>query len=637
MPKCLFKNAGGVPAEQVPIPDASHAGRRRGDVRGGVRGDEEEPLSCCAKEKITTDANPEERQQQQQQLSGLLRGWDPLPGAKEGDVTTDASPEGDRRRTTPVPVKLVTWGWATAWLCAALVGLVVVVMGIGRDNPPVDWSAWTEDARSAAAAASTTATTSAGDLPPPAVAEDFAGGGGEGASTATRGGGDGNESAGQPGGVHRLVSDCARQLVLPGFGCDEPVLADQYRVPLMESGDASCGFETRMPDEKLLDLASKYEFLFIGDSTTRRLAESFVSIVSGRASTHPVVHHRIDMSRGDLKVTFLWAPCCSVGGGVSAAVRDALGFRSSTYGSDNNYDGDDDENDDENDSPRRTVIFTAFGVHDATELRKAERDPELNQWYPMGLPQAAVATDGPTAAALQTCRDATRELVEVAAAGAGAGAGAASRASVGDGGGGGGGGKDPSLSEATGGGGGGQVAVNADGRRDGIADKKLRGGGRGGGGGDGGVSSEVAVHESDGHGSNSSRSTEAADGGGGGGGGGSPPPLVFLLQNNPFNPGSEHDYFLQQLHRIQEQVIDEAAAEQAAAKQGCEQHQDCEQQQRGGGGGGGRVFLLRDRDSLYSSMSCYRIDRSIHFHEPVKLVEGKMLWHLVDIAGASGS
>ncbi|CAN0499672.1 unnamed protein product, partial [Ectocarpus sp. 12 AP-2014] len=358
----------------------------------------------------------------------------------------------------------------------------------------------------------------------------------------------------------------------------------------------------------------------------RRLAESFVSIVSGRASTHPVVHHRIDMSRGDLKVTFLWAPCCSVDGGISAAVRDALGFRSSTSGSDNNYD-------DENDSPRRTVIFTAFGVHDATELRKAERDPELNQWYPMGLPQEAVATDGPTAAALQTCRDATRELVEVAAEGGGAGA--ASWASAGDGGGGGDGGKDPSLSEAIGEGGGGQVVVNADGRRDGIADKKLRGGD--------GVSSEVTVHESDGHSSNSSRSTEAADGGGGGGGGGigdgPPPPLVFLLQNNPFNPGSEQDYFLQQLHRIQEQVIDEAAAEQATAKQGCEQQQDCEQQQRGGGGGGGggRVFLLRDRDSLYSSMSCYRIDRSIHFHEPVKLVEGKMLWHLVEIAGASGS
>ncbi|CAN0544139.1 unnamed protein product, partial [Ectocarpus sp. 12 AP-2014] len=386
---------------------------------GGVRGDEEEPLSCCPKEKMTTDAHPEERQQrqqqQQQQLSGLLRGSEPLARPKEEDITIDANPEEGRRRTTPLPVKLVTWGWAIAWLSAALVGLVVVVMGIGRHNPPVDWSAWTEDARSAAAAAapaaaaaSPTATTSAGDLPPPAVAEDFAGGGGEGASTATKEGGDGDESAGQPGGVHRLVSDCARQLVLPGFSCDEPVLRDQYRVPLMESGDASCGFETRMPDEKLLDLASKYEFLFIGDSTTRRLAESFVSIVSGRASTHPVVHHRIDMSRGDLKVTFLWAPCCSVDGGISAAVRDALGFRSSTYGSDNNYDGDN-QNGVENDSPRRTVIFTAFGVHDATELRKAERDPELNQWYPMGLPQEAVATDGPTAAALQTCRDATRE------------------------------------------------------------------------------------------------------------------------------------------------------------------------------------------------------------------------------------
>ncbi|CAN0194276.1 unnamed protein product, partial [Ectocarpus fasciculatus] len=299
-----IKNSGGSPAEQPPIPDGSHAHQER---RRGARGDEEEPLSGPT-EEMTPDANPEERRQQQ--LSSGSRGSEPLSRRKE-DIAIDANPEEGRRRITPVPVRVVKWGWATAWLCATLVGLVVVVMGIGRKNPPVDWSAWTEDAESAAAtaaagAASTTTTTSAGDDPPPAVAEDFAGGGEEkeGASSTSTGwheGDDGDELAGQERDVHRLVTDCARQLVLPGFRCDEPVFQDRYRVPLMESGDASCGFETRMPDAKLLDLASKYEFLFIGDSTTRRLAESFVSIVSGRASTHPVVHHRIDMSRGPLK------------------------------------------------------------------------------------------------------------------------------------------------------------------------------------------------------------------------------------------------------------------------------------------------------------------------------------------------
>lgn len=53
---------------------------------------------------------------------------------------------------------------------------------------------------------------------------------------------------------------------------------------------------------QLEHIASKYTFRFIGDSTTRRLAESFVSVLTGVGSTHPLVHERVDFSAGGLKV-----------------------------------------------------------------------------------------------------------------------------------------------------------------------------------------------------------------------------------------------------------------------------------------------------------------------------------------------
>lgn len=49
-------------------------------------------------------------------------------------------------------------------------------------------------------------------------------------------------------------------------------------------------------------LADRYTFRFIGDSTTRRLTESFMSVVTGEGSTHPKVQTRIDFSTGNLKV-----------------------------------------------------------------------------------------------------------------------------------------------------------------------------------------------------------------------------------------------------------------------------------------------------------------------------------------------
>lgn len=94
----------------------------------------------------------------------------------------------------------------------------------------------------------------------------------------------------------------------------------------------------------------------------------------------------------------------------------------------------------------------------------------------------------------------------------------------------------------------------------------------------------------------------------------SPPSLVFLLQNNPFLPGSEGDLFLNELHQAQQEIVE-----------------------NDGVGPQAEVYLVHDRESLYERMSCYRIREEIHFSDPVKLVEGKMLWDLIMFVGGGGN
>ena len=88
-----------------------------------------------------------------------------------------------------------------------------------------------------------------------------------------------------------------------------------------------------------------------------------------------------------------------------------------------------------------------------------------------------------------------------------------------------------------------------------------------------------------------------------------PPPIVFLLQNNPFLPGSKEDIFLNDLHHAQREFV--------------EHREDS------------GIYRVYDRDSIFKRMSCFRLGETIHFRNPVKLVEGKMLWDLIAlVAGA---
>lgn len=79
------------------------------------------------------------------------------------------------------------------------------------------------------------------------------------------------------------------------------------------------------------------------------------------------------------------------------------------------------------------------------------------------------------------------------------------------------------------------------------------------------------------------------------------PPVAFLLQNNRFLPGPEQE-FLNDLHQVQREIVDSAE---------------------------GEVYLVHDTESVFDRMSCALIGGGPHFHDPVKLVEGKMLWDLI--------
>lgn len=61
------------------------------------------------------------------------------------------------------------------------------------------------------------------------------------------------------------------------------------------------------------ELAARYEFNFIGASTTRRLAESFASIYTGIAPSHVVYHKPQAYSSGNLKVGIQAGPFQTLG------------------------------------------------------------------------------------------------------------------------------------------------------------------------------------------------------------------------------------------------------------------------------------------------------------------------------------
>ncbi|CAB1120147.1 unnamed protein product [Ectocarpus sp. CCAP 1310/34] len=366
-------------------------------------------------------------------------------------------------------------------------------------------------------------------------------------------------------GVRRLVTTCALRLELSADVCGKgevPDPQDAYRLHHMHSGGLPCGFEERLGKEAMEDIASKYSFHFIGDSTSRRLGESFVSIFTGRGSTHPVVQRDINFSSGNLKVHFYWAPLCSGPESVGAMLTTVMDAVLAAK------DG------------KRAVIITAFGVHDAFELQHAANG-HGSPSYQSTLPQDIVEKDGMRAAALGACRDATTQLVRTAAATAVPGTAAPpveEEQSPGD--------AQHQLPNVST-----QVGRHETSQKQaaGIPPNNVRGGSVGAG-------KEDALDAS---------APPAASG--------PLQPLLFLMQNNRYPPGSVENAFQEDLHRIQRQAVGEWEASEGSK----------------GDDGERGLFLVDDSVGLYGNLSCYRSANPIHFDEPVKLMEGKMLWDLL--------
>ncbi|CAM9239385.1 unnamed protein product [Hapterophycus canaliculatus] len=288
------------------------------------------------------------------------------------------------------------------------------------------------------------------------------------------------------------------------------------------------------------DLAQKYTFRFIGDSTTRRLAESFMSIVSGEGSPHPKAQERIDFSTKGLQVIFDWAPFCSGPLSVGEMLQTVMDEEKVCV------------------LRKRTVIITAFGIHDASyQLQVSQMN--IKEWYRDQMPQDVLKQDGFYSAALAACRAATTQVVDAAVGG---------RKMM------------RSLQD-----------LNRKTRRLEAAALVTP------------LFSVETANSSNIDGDAATDEVLAREEG--------PPPLVFLLQNNGYfnDPDDFQQGFLDEVHRMQRQEVRLGKSEVADET-------------------GEGVFLVDSSVSLFKRLACYRIDPSSHYHEPTKLVEGKMLWNL---------
>lgn len=419
------------------------------------------------------------------------------------------------------------------------------------------------------------------------------------------------------------------------------------------------------------NLAARYTFRFIGDSTTRRLTESFMSIVTGEGSTHPKVQTRIDFSTGDLKVcmyekggrvasglhrggkrqflrvckkttrhscrpqcrpqcvrpecvqtclgnpaspcpaytnrnsttvpvatslqvVFDWAPFCSGPLSVGEMLTTVIAEESAEKQGEGNY--------------KRPIIITAFGIHDASYQLQVSQN-NIKDWYRDQMPQEIFKQDGFRAAGLAACREATAQFVRAATgliSAAGVKAGGDSPLSP----------EDEEDSEKE------EEEEEGEGRghdrgrrtrsrerrlqqrRESVAETVPGGVGRGDA-----SQNNISI----------SNNTEAEVSIAGGLG---PPPLVFVLQNNGYN---DHDdfqqMFLEEVRLIQRQEIGIGLFETLGETKIVNVDDE-----------GAGVFLVDDSVSLYGKLACYRIEPSSHYHEPVKIVEGKVLWDLVALA-----
>ncbi|CAM9636204.1 unnamed protein product [Choristocarpus tenellus] len=90
-------------------------------------------------------------------------------------------------------------------------------------------------------------------------------------------------------------------------------------------------------------------------------------------------------------------------------------------------------------------------------------------------------------------------------------------------------------------------------------------------------------------------------------------PIVLFMQGNPFMEGDERSGWMDELLVRRLEVLQNGEINNLE------------------GNSSGRFYLLEDTASIFNKFECKRMDGSVHFSEPVKLIQAKMLWHIMTI------
>lgn len=335
-----------------------------------------------------------------------------------------------------------------------------------------------------------------------------------------------------------------------------------------------------------------------------------------------------------LQVIFDWAPFCSGPLSVGEMLKTVMDEESAPQ-----------EGEGIN---KRPIVVTAFGVHDASyQLQVSQKN--VKDWYRDQMPQEIFKQDGFRAAGLAACRQATAQFVR-AATGADA---ARAKAEL----------ESPSPPEEENQERGDKGEEEEEGGREHDGGRRMQeiqlqqwrrrrrrrlqagveavpgDAGRGDA-----TQSNVSVDSNDK--TNEGGEGSVSDGASVSGSvsrGLAPPPLVFVLQNNGYynDPHDFQQMFLEEVRTIQRQEIGirlTAEPEVAKSTSGGVGEQNDDRDTLGSSkivsvdDEGAGVFLVDDSESLFRRLSCYRIEPSSHYHEPVKIVEGKVLWDLIALA-----
>ncbi|CAM9362592.1 unnamed protein product, partial [Choristocarpus tenellus] len=139
-------------------------------------------------------------------------------------------------------------------------------------------------------------------------------------------------------------------------------------------------------------LTRKYQFHFVGDSTTRRLAASFEAIYTGKPPVHTLSHQRVPHYVEQLTATFKWKPLCP---NISAEIVDVLEALQTRV------------------NTKQLVFITSYGVHEITDVSDYQRSTPLPAFSPTcnsGIRNERAMSE----AALERCMNVTKALIHLA-------------------------------------------------------------------------------------------------------------------------------------------------------------------------------------------------------------------------------